>query len=101
MREREATAVPFQLAAVLLTLRGELGLAADAAQQTMLLRPHDAEVAAQLGAAASRAGREEAAEMAYGEAVRLDPRSSDGWAGLGRSHAARGVPHPWAPGMCT
>lgn len=89
--------MPFQLASVLLTLRGELGLAADAAQQALLLQPRDAEAAAQLGAAAARAGRAEAAEKAYGEAVRLDPRSSDGWAGLGRSHAAQGEVHASSP----
>lgn len=91
MQQRRASAVPFQLASVLLTLRGELGLAADAAQQAVMLQPHDAEAAVQLGAAAARAGRAEAAEKAYRKAVRLDPRSSDGWAGLGRSLAGEGA----------
>ena len=91
MQQQGASAVPFQLASVLLALRGQRGLAADAAQQAALLHPLDADVAAQLGAAAARAGREEAAEKAYIEAVRLDPRAAAGWAGLGRCAAAKGA----------
>ena len=91
MQQTNCTAVPYQLASVLLTLRGELGLAADAAQQACLLQPMDADIASQLGAAAERAARTEAAEKAYREAVRLDPKGAQGCTGLGRCHALAGV----------
>ena len=49
--------LPFRLAVCLMTCRGQLGMAADAAEQAAGLAPHDASVLMQLGVSAARVQR--------------------------------------------
>ena len=49
--------LPFRLAVCLMTCRGALGMAADAAEQAARLAPHDASVLMQLGVSAARVQR--------------------------------------------
>ena len=49
--------LPFRLAVCLMTCRGQLELAADAAEQAARLAPHNASVLMQLGVSAARVRR--------------------------------------------
>lgn len=49
--------LPFRLAVCLMTCRGNLDMAADAAEQAARLAPHDASVLMQLGVSAARVQR--------------------------------------------
>ena len=85
-----ASATPFRLATVLLTLQGQHDLAADAAQQAALLQPRNAEVALELGTGAMRAGRSEGAMQAFAQAIRLDPKRWRAHVGMARLQAEEG-----------
>jgi Flp pilus assembly protein TadD len=57
MRQAPMSALPVRLAVCLMTCRGQLDVAADAAEQAARLAPHDASVLMQLGVSAARVRR--------------------------------------------